>query len=51
MRLRRYQRASQRKVHYFVPSCTALCSIPARKFYGDFNTVCLLCLFCCLLLV
>ena len=23
----------------------------ARKFYSDFNTVCLLCLSCCLLLV
>ena len=24
---------------------------PCRKFYSDFNTVCLLCLSCCLLLV
>ena len=25
--------------------------LAARKFYSDFNTVCLLCLSCCLLLV
>ena len=25
--------------------------LPNRKFYSDFNTVCLLCLSCCLLLV
>ena len=26
-------------------------SVSRRKFYSDFNTVCLLCLSCCLLLV
>ena len=32
-------------------ACLLACLLVARKFYSDFNTVCLLCLSCCLLLV
>ena len=31
--------------------CTVLWARVTERFYSDFNTVCLLCLFCCLLLV
>ena len=44
-RLREYVDSKRRLV------AKKLCNARPRRFYSDFNTVCLLCLSCCLLLV